>query len=255
MRHLGDGDALSVPRLGLILIRMFSAFVDKSAAMPSLVRVLLFLKPSGLELWKENQQRQREIPLNVQPPIVWGCYTGLYSRYPLQGVDLFHKDWFRFIDKQSDTNSNDLYFDVYVSFSLPDGKGKGTLVIEPQHAGGINFTLKPKNKKLHETPDLRWFRVPLPEGINLIAPSKTYIVVHHPEDFCEKIKIGTDVEFDTKQFAEHAWKTDGEWSPTKRSTQYNNICLTGGQSSWCQELFAYDRKIQGLNLFEPFFVQ
>ena len=205
----------------------------------SLRRILLFLKPSGH--WKPLLTQQGSVfSTNAEK----GKFTGQSQCYPLRGTGLFRHDCFRFVDKQKN-----LIGDVYVFFNLHDEK-IDTLYIRPRKkSGGIDFY---RNDPKNTPPFLCWVPVPLPFANQ--SDEKIYIVINHPEDACGKIKIGEDAEFDTEKFAVHEWKTNGKWSPKQYSPQHNDIFLTGGQSSWCQELFAYDTKMQSINLFETFFV-
>jgi len=224
--------------------------------MPHIIRVLLFLDRARFDEWKKDRLCQQEGVFSNETEKK--RFIGQCPHYPMRGVDMFHNDQERYISKH-----NRFTGDVYIIFidglHVYDSKQrKETFFVVPnENSGGIDFTTDNKKIKkdggIQGKADVRWFPMPLPNQSN--KPEKTYIVINHPELACEKIKIGTDAAFDTQQFSDHEWNTRDErfWAPKKRSIQYQDVFLTGGQSSWCQELFAYVPR-QGINLFEPFFV-
>ena len=157
--------------------------------MSSLFRILIFLKSNKRASWQQNRLRQREF--EADGAIVWNHYTGQLPRYPLRNSDLFHKDWFRFIDCHENAIG-----DVYVNFNLHETLVTDTLYVIPnEKSGGLDFTRDEKIKEsivrgeIEEKAELRWFPLPSPQQLLVLQINsvKTYLVIHHPEDVCKII--------------------------------------------------------------------
>ena len=193
-----------------------------------LFRILLFLHNNQRASWKNDRLHQRDIFKSVEER---DSNIGLYPRYPLRGVNLFHKDWFRFIDRNDNIIDNNTIADVNICFDLHGPKAETLFVIPNEHSGGLDFSKgKMVNGQIKGKTYLRWFPLPLPSQFltQQVNDIQTYLVIQHPDEVCDAADAGQGCPIPTGQF-------HGDPPPVEPLAP--NLFLTGSSISWIENTF------------------